>query len=403
MTKNRPAEVFAPGEFIREEIEARGWTQGDLASIMGRPIQLVNGVVTGKRAITAQTAQELAEAFGTSAELWLNLQSAYSLSQQSASGDIARRARLYEGVPVKAMQARGWIKKTKNFGQLLAETTRFYGCDVLESAPALPMAARSSRASAPEAAIERIAWGFRAMKLARSLGKPADFSARTAQSRLGNLRRLASCPEGVRLVPRTLASMGIRFLVLRHLPKSRMDGASLSMPDGSPLIAMSLRYDRIDNFWHTLMHEVSHILHGEQMLDADIRKSASDTNEKRADEDAAEYLIPAHRLTDFVHRVGPYYSKESINRFANTLSIHPGVVVGQLFHRGEIKPEHNREMLVPVREILLQEAFSEGWGILFWRGRRGAQWRGRRSVSIDWVWWSAIVALDNLGRPVRKT
>jgi HTH-type transcriptional regulator/antitoxin HigA len=97
MVTNRPAEVFSPGEFIREELEARGWTQGDLAEIMGRPVQVVNGIVLGKKIITPRTAQELAAAFGTSAEMWMNLQTAYSLSREFCPHDeIARRARLHE-------------------------------------------------------------------------------------------------------------------------------------------------------------------------------------------------------------------------------------------------------------------------------------------------------------------
>lgn len=59
-----PAEVFPPGEFIRDELEARGWTQGDLAEIMGRPAQAVSEIISGKKQIMPQTALELAKAFG---------------------------------------------------------------------------------------------------------------------------------------------------------------------------------------------------------------------------------------------------------------------------------------------------------------------------------------------------
>ena len=76
----KAAEVFPPGEFIREKLEARGWTQNDLAEILGRPLAAVNQILQGKRAITPRTARELAAAFGTSAELWLNLETAYRLS-----------------------------------------------------------------------------------------------------------------------------------------------------------------------------------------------------------------------------------------------------------------------------------------------------------------------------------
>ena len=77
------AESFAPGEYIREEIEARGWTQIDLAEILGRPAQAVSEIITGKRSITPEMARALGDAFGTSAQLWLNLESRYRLARVS--------------------------------------------------------------------------------------------------------------------------------------------------------------------------------------------------------------------------------------------------------------------------------------------------------------------------------
>ncbi|HVR11461.1 MAG TPA: HigA family addiction module antitoxin, partial [Thermoanaerobaculia bacterium] len=75
------AEVFPPGEILREELEARGWTQTDLAEILGRPPRLVNEVIAGKRAITPETAKGLGEAFGTGGQFWMNLESAWQLSK----------------------------------------------------------------------------------------------------------------------------------------------------------------------------------------------------------------------------------------------------------------------------------------------------------------------------------
>jgi HTH-type transcriptional regulator / antitoxin HigA len=94
MATIRPAQVFRPGEFLQEELEARGWSQVALAKILGRPIQVVNEIVRGKKAITPQTATELAAAFGMSAEYWLNLEIAYQLAQLSPPDPaIAARAR----------------------------------------------------------------------------------------------------------------------------------------------------------------------------------------------------------------------------------------------------------------------------------------------------------------------
>jgi HTH-type transcriptional regulator / antitoxin HigA len=105
MNNRTPAEVFPPGEFIRDELEARGWTQGDLAQVMGRPEPAINLIINDKRGITAETATELAGAFGTTPEFWLNLDSAYKLSKVTVPlSDIRKRASLFESARIKRMK-----------------------------------------------------------------------------------------------------------------------------------------------------------------------------------------------------------------------------------------------------------------------------------------------------------
>jgi HTH-type transcriptional regulator/antitoxin HigA len=81
MTARRPAEVFPPGDFLREEMEARGWTQTDLADMLGWSTTLVHQLLMGERSITPETAQGLAAALGTSPEFWMNLDAAYQLGR----------------------------------------------------------------------------------------------------------------------------------------------------------------------------------------------------------------------------------------------------------------------------------------------------------------------------------
>jgi HTH-type transcriptional regulator/antitoxin HigA len=93
-SKQPVAEVFAPGEFLREELAARGWTQGDLAGILGRPTQAINAIVKGRKVITPETAVGLGAAFGTSPEYWLNLETAFQLAKVGpADPVIEERAR----------------------------------------------------------------------------------------------------------------------------------------------------------------------------------------------------------------------------------------------------------------------------------------------------------------------
>ena len=102
MATRRPAEVFPPGEFLREELEARGWTQADLADKLGCSPEDVHAIIAAKCRISPATARALSKALGTSAELWLNLDANYQRAQSPADGTsrvdptdstVARRAR----------------------------------------------------------------------------------------------------------------------------------------------------------------------------------------------------------------------------------------------------------------------------------------------------------------------
>src|SRR3990172_7835061 len=100
---NRPiAEAFPPGDFIKEELEARNWTQSELADIIGRHPQLITELITAKRAITPEIAKSLGDAFGTSAQYWMNLDSSYRLWRaKDTDSAISRRSRLYQLAPIK--------------------------------------------------------------------------------------------------------------------------------------------------------------------------------------------------------------------------------------------------------------------------------------------------------------
>jgi HTH-type transcriptional regulator/antitoxin HigA len=166
--------------------------------------------------------------------------------------------------------------------------------------------------------------------------------------------------------------MGIRFVIIEHLSRSKIDGAALWLGDDwdRPVIALSLRYDRIDSFWHTLFHEISHIKHKDSyivdvdMVGADRCLSDQELSEieLRANEEAADMLIPKEQMLSFISRTHPFYYTEKIIQFANLIKIHPGIIAGQLQHRKKITWAAHRKMLVKVRDILTSGAMSDGWG-----------------------------------------
>src|SRR5712692_4355562 len=170
MSERIPAEVFPPGEFIKEELEARGWTQADLAEILGRSARLVSEIVGGKRAISPETAKGLGDAFGTSAQFWMNLESAYQLARVKDQNDVvARRASLYSKAPIKEMIKRRWIEPSNSVDVLEKQIVDFFELTSLEDE--MQFCAHAARKSKPYMAVTptQCAWLFRVKKLAQAV------------------------------------------------------------------------------------------------------------------------------------------------------------------------------------------------------------------------------------------
>jgi HTH-type transcriptional regulator/antitoxin HigA len=362
-----PAEVFPPGEFIRDELEARGWTQGDLAQIMGRPPQLVNELISGKKQITPETALGLAKAFGDDDALyWMNLDNVYRLARATPPDEsVGRRARLYAKFPVRELIKRKWIEPSDNLDVIEHRTCRFYGINSLHEQPQFAHAAKAQQYD--ERTPLQWAWLYRARELVRGV-HASVYSEPKLRGAITKLRQILVAPEEIRQIPSILADAGIRFVIVEFLPGAKIDGAAFWIDD-VPVIALSLRYDRVNNFWFILRHEIEHILNKDGQLVVDVelteslqRKDSVPAEETKANEAAAEFLVPKQELDSFILRVRPLYSDQRILLFARRIGVHPGLVVGQLQFRDEVPYTHFHKHLVKVREIITQTALTDGWG-----------------------------------------
>lgn len=366
------AEAFTPGEYIQEELEERGWTQLDLAEILGRPPQAINEIIKGKKSITPETAVGLAGAFGTSAHLWLNLEAAYKLSRVGTEDSaVTERARLYEIAPISQMQRRGWIESSSNVKVLQSQLKRFFGAQTLNQPVQFAHAARKST-DYGNLTPAQITWLWRARHLAQAVHVSRKFSGSSVESALSQLSNLKGEAEEARRIPQVLAQNGIRFLIVEHLPSTKIDGVCFWLDAESPVIVLSLRYDRIDWFWHTLVHEMAHVKNrdGLEQTTLDTQLVGSDAQpfeqkpeaEKKADLFAVRFLVDQSKLKDFINRVHPLYSRVRILGFAKQQGVHPGIVAGQLQHMGRISYAHSRWMLQGVKEVITASALTDGWG-----------------------------------------
>jgi HTH-type transcriptional regulator/antitoxin HigA len=358
-----------PGKMLRQFLDQRGWTQEELASITGKRRQTISDIVSGNSGITPDMALIFAAVFGNTAEEWLRWDGIYRLSVTEADAtDAGKRARLYSIAPIREMQKREWIRTTDDLAELENELKRFFGVESLDEGFTFPLAAHGPVNFVGLSPAET-AWCFRAKRMAEALSV-TRFDAGKIDVIENELRELAAYPKEARHLPVILGEHGIRFVVVEPLTGGKIDGAAFWLNETSPVIAMSIRHDRIDAFWFTLMHEWAHIKNCDALsVDTDLIDPTvgimvmlvQNEAERRASEEASAALIPTSEMDSFVSRVGPLYSKERIIQFAHKTKIHPGIIVGQLQHRNEIGYSANREMLVKIRAIVIESALTDGW------------------------------------------
>lgn len=366
MAARIPAEVFPPGEFLKDELEARGWTQIEFAEIIGKDTRLVSEIIGGKRTITPETAIVFGEALGTGPELWMNLESQYQLSKVRPSGQasIAKKAELHSKFPVREMIKRGWIEATKSVEVLERQLLDFFGMESIDSTPTFMHAAKKQ--SYDETSLQQLAWLCRARSLA--FAAPVEkFSESKLSHAISELREQVEFVDAARGVATILSRAGIRFVIVEGLAGSKIDGACFWLDKTAPVIAMSLRFDRVDNFWHTLFHELDHVRHKEGMSQPIIEIDIQSNDQKpeceiRANDSAADTLIPTKELEGFIARVNPFFSDEAVMGFASRLRVHPGIVVGQLHNRGVLPWSFHRKKLEKIREFVLESALVDGFG-----------------------------------------
>lgn len=373
LTFEQLAETFSPGEAIREELEERGWSQRDLAAIMGVQPSIVSGIVKGTKPISLDLARNLAAAFGTSAQYWVNMETAYRLHQSPAlHTETSARSQLYEVAPVNEMIKRGWIESSNDVSILRTRIEKFFDCriDQINSGDFCYAARHGTEYGEATPALR--AWVRRVRILAKAV-HAEPFTSANVETAITRLRPLMGNAEETRHIPRVLAECGIRFLVIEHLPQTRIDGICSWLDENRPVIALSMRYDRLDYFWFTLLHELGHVSRQDGLTtalapDLDlVGEKAALTNmkpevEQLADWFASEHMVRQSEMDNFIARVKPLFSKVKIQGFAFRQGVHPALVIGQLQHKGAIHWSHSREFLVKVRDIVTSSALTDGWG-----------------------------------------
>lgn len=369
-------QVRTPGQLVRSLLEARGWNQKVLAVVLGVDDAVITRLIADKRPVDAQMALALGDVFGIEPERFLEIQNAYTLALARiiAQPDPRRaaRAEMFGSLPVAEMMKRGWlgdVNDIRDLPKVEAALARFFGVESVEHIQALRHAAKKTHETLP-VTLTQTAWMYRVREIAADMmvGRYSPAAIRAAVPRL---QSLLSAAEEARKAPRILAEAGIRFVIVESLTSAKIDGVTLWLNDFSPVIGMTVRHDRMDNFWFVLRHEIEHVLlgHGRDgaVVDAELEGDRAGVGEglseaeRAANEASADFCVPKKSLERFIARKAPFFAERDILGFARTLKIHPGLVAGQLQHHLR-RYDRFREHQTKIRSIVSPSAMVDGWG-----------------------------------------
>lgn len=374
-------EFRTAGQLIEKLLAERDWTQDFLAFWLDVSESTVSKMVSGARPINAETALALGEIFAVDPVRFLRLQQSYDLAKARITApsdpNKSTKANLFGTLPVSAMIKRNWLENVANIKDIKGverELKRFFEVAELGDIEILPHSARKTMVvGASNEALARdaqLAWIYRVKKLADGMlvGPYSQISVRRA---IKQLQPLMKSVDGIRKVPRVLSEAGIRFVIVETIGPAKIDGVCLWLDDHSPVIGMTLRFDRIDNFWFVLRHEIEHVekLHGREavQLDAELEGQKTSTGQDVPEEErlanyaAANFGFTQEYLQMFISRKSPYFREVDIEGFAQTVGVHTGIVVGRLQHATK-RYDFHRQHLVSIRAAILQSAVVDGWG-----------------------------------------
>ena len=326
-----PIGMPSVSEAIRFRMDQMSLRPRDLVTYIGSAAR-VSEILAGKRPLTLKMARALHKGLGIPAEVLLQDDGA-ELPEEDPALDWSR-------FPVAAMAKAGWFAGfADGVGDAKERAEELMRGLFARACPGglRPALLRSGVRSGAEMDLYALtAWQARVQEIARR--KPLTVPYQPGSVNLDFIReaiRLSFFEEGPRLLREFLAKSGIHFIVLTHLPRTHLDGAAMKGPDGRPIVALTVRHDRSDNFWFCLAHELAHVaLHldadddTKYFDDLDLMGDGLDQVEKDADKLAERSLVDddVWRQSELAQTGHP----RDVVRLANSLRISPAIVAGRV-------------------------------------------------------------------------
>lgn len=342
MTDKDKKNLKSPGQTLAMFLKDKEWTQEDLSYILSISLKHTNEIIKDKKPISLEIAKSLSElkVFNLTALEWMELGAKYQLENNPAENNSVRlKADIYEYMPINELMKKGWLKQEED---LEKELRRFWNIpkgksldlSFLDNCKAKLEYRTSPAFEETFNQNNALVWHQMALNFSKTI-KSKSFEKAALLKLLDEMHVFTTMEQGIKKFLGELLSVGVRFVYLTHLSKTYLDGAAFMSTEG-PVVALTGRYDRVDNFWFTLAHELSHVafhltINNSSIFIDDTTKKSTSQKEIEANENAEKILLQNEVLTFFEDNTN-YITEDKVIQFSQLYSIHPSIVVGMLAH-----------------------------------------------------------------------
>ena len=339
----RPDWFSKPGDTLAAIMSSRELTANVLAEKLSCDVSTVRGLLAGSLLISEDLAFRLADVVGGTTCFWHKRQSAYEEALARAAVAVPRdkgQAWLKK-IPFKDIALYGWTDKPTRGLDGVKSCLAYFGVtgpDEWEERYtnfAGDVAFRTSPSS--ESKIGPLSAWLRQGEIQAALVQCAPWNPDLLRSAILDLRRLTKAKSLTYVVPRlrnVCAAAGVAVVCVRTPAGCRASGAARFVAAEKAIVILSFRHLSDDHVWFTLFHEMGHlILHGRSSTFVDADETSPSERETEANAFAASAIIPLDRYEEFMS-LRP--RTENVVRFAVSIGVSPGLIVGQMQHLGMI-------------------------------------------------------------------
>lgn len=352
--------------FIRNGLKERGWSSLDFCIMLGLTSKATGSkIVNGKQAPTFTQMALIAKIFDINIKKVVEMRIIEEIGDKLSdiSSEQQQIIDIYKHIPVHELIRNQWvgIQDRSDTAEIISKMK-----PIADDFKDLKAQARKTHPDDPKLDNRQVAWLLRVRQLAKSFPLTTTFDSLRVSSCVDELRQAMMQDSGIKTAPAILNKYGIK-LVLVECKNSKIDGVCTWLSKTEPVIGMTLRYDRIDNFWFVLRHELAHIEQGHNSaitVDCDLN-SAQQSQEQENDANlvAQEFCAPSHLVNLFISVANGKFSSAKAERFAKANGILPSALAGQIRHR---LGKYNilSDMIKPCRaDVVSASNIVDGWGV----------------------------------------